>query len=135
MGYECPVCGDPQADETHLANHLAFTAIARGGEHEAWLDERIPDWDQHDDESLAAEVTEYAAETEYPQVFDDTTDRTGREHRRHEHDNTSRGRSDLPPGADALTDVSLDEDAQEALSRAREMTRKRRANTDEDASE
>lgn len=130
MGYECPVCGDPQADETHLANHLAFTAIARGGEHEAWLDERIPDWDQHNDESLAAEVTGYAAETEYPRMFDDTTDRTG-----HEHDSTSRGRSDLPPGTGALTDVSLDEDAQEALLRAREMTRKRRANTDEDGSE
>ena len=38
MGYACPVCEDPQSDATHLANHLAFTAMLRGGEHGEWLD-------------------------------------------------------------------------------------------------
>ena len=41
MGYACPVCDHPQADARHLANHLAFTALARGGDHEAWLDDAV----------------------------------------------------------------------------------------------
>jgi len=64
MGYECPVCGVEEADGEHLANHLAFTALVRGGDHESWLDETVPDWEDRDPESLAADVTEHAAETE-----------------------------------------------------------------------
>jgi len=64
MGYECPVCGAEEADGEHLANHLAFTALVRGGDHEAWLDDTVPDWADRDPESLAPEGTEHAEETE-----------------------------------------------------------------------
>jgi hypothetical protein len=64
MGYECPVCGVAEADGEHLANHLAFTALVRGGDHEAWLDDRVPDWADRDPDSLAPEVVEHATETD-----------------------------------------------------------------------
>lgn len=64
MGYECPVCGVEEADGEHLANHVAFTALVRGGDHEVWLDERVPDWEERDPDSLAPEVTEHATETD-----------------------------------------------------------------------
>jgi hypothetical protein len=64
MGQECPVCGSEEADGEHLANHLAFTALVRGGDHETWLDEHVPDWADRDPESLAPEVTPHATETE-----------------------------------------------------------------------
>jgi hypothetical protein len=122
MGYACPVCGDPQADDIHLANHLAFTALARGGDHEAWLDEHVPEWDQYDDDGLAAAVTDLAEQTEYPQVFEDTTG--GHDHTHdsgHQHD----AQTDLS-GMGVDSSEMLDEDAREALAEAREMTRKRR---------
>lgn len=64
MGYECPVCDAEEADGKHLANHLAFTALVRGGDHEAFLDEHVPDWATRDPESLGADVTAHATETE-----------------------------------------------------------------------
>jgi len=124
MGYSCPVCGDPQADDVHLANHLAFTAMLRGGEHEQWLDEHAPDWGQLDDDGLAEIVVEHAEETEYQQVFEDTTghDQTGHEQA-----------SDLPGGAE-IPSGELDEEAQDILTEAREMTRERRESTSDDDS-
>lgn len=73
MGFRCPVCGDPQADAGHLANHLAITAVTRGGSHEDWLDEHVPDWEELGEAGLAEEVHELADDAEYPQVFEDTT--------------------------------------------------------------
>lgn len=73
MGYACPVCGDPQADTGHLANHLAFTAILGGEDHERWLDEHAPGWSEEGKAELAERVVEYAEEMEFPQVFEDTT--------------------------------------------------------------
>ena len=64
MGYECPVCGVEEADDEHLANHVAFTALVRGGDHEAWLDDHVPDWEERDPDTLAPEVTEHATETD-----------------------------------------------------------------------
>jgi hypothetical protein len=64
MGYECPVCGVVEADDEHLANHLAFTALVRGGDHEEFLDDHVPDWADRDPESLASDVVEYATETD-----------------------------------------------------------------------
>ena len=129
MGYRCPVCGDPQADDVHLANHLAFTAMVRGGDHEAWLDEQVPDWERQDEESLAAVVTELAASAEYPQVFEDTTG---------EHDH---GTGSASPGAALPADVSpvkdpeMDEEARDIIAEAREMTRQRRKNAEDEADE
>jgi len=121
MGYSCPVCGDPQADDVHLANHLAFTALVRGGDHEDWLDERVPDWGQLDDDGLAELVTEHAERTEYPQVFEDTT-----EGRDHPHDSGDGAGSGLPSGANAIPDGDLDDEARDVLREARELTRERR---------
>ena len=84
MGYECPVCGVETADGEHLANHVAFTALVRGGDHEAWLDDHVPDWAERDPDTLAPAVTEHATETDAapatePHAHDrPTVERTGR---------------------------------------------------------
>jgi hypothetical protein len=118
MGYACPVCDDPQADDVHLANHLAFTAMTGGDDHEAWLDERVPDWGQLGEAELSTEVVEYAEETEFPQVFEDTVDRSGDGHS-HDH-----GHGDLPQGADRHRGSNaLSDHDSEVLAEARDLTR------------
>lgn len=83
MGYECPVCSDPQADARHLANHMAFTALLGDETHEQWLDDTAPGWETDGDTELAERLRDKAPEVEYPQVFEDTsgemppTDSTG----------------------------------------------------------
>lgn len=128
MGYSCPVCADPQADGVHLANHLAFTAIVRGGDHESWLDEHVPEWGQLDDDGLAAQVTELAEETEYPQVFEDTTGESG-----HDHASRSRREETLDSGT-AFTEPPAAE-TDDVLAEARELTRERRENGEDSSSE
>jgi hypothetical protein len=126
MGYACPVCDHPQADAVHLANHLALTAMARGGAHEDWLDDRVPDWPRLDEETLGDRLADAAEPTDYPQVFEDTTDRE----RGHDHD--AGAADDLPVevgDAGRLDDVA-DEEAEEILARARELTRERRDRPD-----
>lgn len=133
MGYRCPVCDDPQADGVHLANHLALTAMVRGGDHEAWLDEHIPGWAELGETELAAELTEKAEDADYPQIFEDTTDHShdhGHGDESHEHKTQREGadraqKDSLPPGTE-IPEATLDEDATEILEEAREMTRKRR---------
>ena len=73
MGYACPVCETPQRDGEHLANHLAFTAMLRGGDHEAWLSETVPEWETATPEALADTVVDHAPAAEYDEVFEDTT--------------------------------------------------------------
>ena len=141
MGYRCPVCGDPQADGVHLANHLAFTAMVRGGEHEDWLDEHVPDWASRGEDGLAAAVTELADSAEYPQVFEDTTGNhdyeRGNAHGNeeahdHGHAGDAMGADSLPVDVQAVDNVEMDEEAAEMLAEAREMTRERRSSADED---
>ena len=123
MGYECPVCGTPQADAGHLANHLAITAIARGGDHEIWLDEHVPGWGTLDEDALADQVSDVASEAEFPQVFEDTTS-----------ESLAGGR----PGADfdaaALADLRTasddDIDVESIVERARELTEAARADSE-----
>lgn len=74
MGYACPVCGDPQADAEHLANHIAFTAMLGNDRHEAWLDEHAPDWETAGPEELAERVVEHAETVEFPRVFENTVE-------------------------------------------------------------
>lgn len=128
MGFSCPVCGDPQADGVHLANHLAITALTRGGAHEAWLDEQVPEWETLDEEELGERVRDLAADTEYPQVFEDTTDDG---HNSHDHQEGRSGES-LPPGAEMLPD-ELDEDTEAVIREAMEMTRERSGAVEERA--
>ncbi|MFT4880793.1 MAG: hypothetical protein ACI9CA_000357 [Natronomonas sp.] len=129
MGYACPVCEDPQSDATHLANHLAFTAMLRGGEHGEWLDDHVPGWGNLDETELGERVADHAETVEFPQVFEDTTDRgPGHEHTGGHTAHTDSG--DLPAGAEALEGETVDEAAREAIAEAREMTRKRRERAD-----
>lgn len=145
MGYACPVCEAPQVDARHLANHLAFSALLGDDDHEAWLEEHAPGWDQEDDEGLAELVVEHATEVDLP-------DAAGHDHASPDRENVGRGRDidrpgdlaggghdtidDHDPGvtfddfgdADptARSDPALDADAKDVLREAYEMTRKRR---------
>ena len=146
MGYSCPVCEDPQADGVHLANHLAFTAMVRGGDHEAYLDEHVPGWAELSEDELAAELGDVAEETEYPQVFEDTTedghDHGHAGHGAHDHGSGhhdhggSAGRGgpgdDPLPSGTSVPEPSQDDETEEILREARELTRKRREGGDHD---
>lgn len=133
MGYECPVCGIPQADGGHLANHVAFTALIHGDEHEAWLDEHVPGWNALGEGELADVLVESCDETEFPQVFEDTTT----EHRhQHEHDHERSGQLfDEPSVAGqgqgreqrvGIQPAALNADAQAVLEEARRLTETKR---------
>jgi hypothetical protein len=122
MSYVCPVCETPQADAEHLANHLAFTAMLRGGGHGEWLDERVPEWAAADPESLAPEVAEYVEETETELDAEDGHDHDGGFEER-----LARGGGygrDAGMGGDALADGA---EAREILEEAEAMTREMRA--------
>ncbi len=156
MGYECPVCSDPQADAGHLANHLAFTALLGDDGHEAWLDEHAPEWGSMGETELADVVGERVEETEFPRLFEDTAgglehgasdppeqrsgalfdDGTGHAGQTHggAHDHDSHGRSghdhgDTPPGGPG----PVDEETAEVLAEARKMTRRMRGDDEDDA--
>jgi hypothetical protein len=147
MGYACPVCGDPQADGEHLANHLAFTAMLGDDDHEDWLDEHAPDWADTDPDELAARVTDHADEREFPKVFEDTTDDShGHGSEEHSHGEQAHGhdhardirdhgidRSVAPGGVADPTELVDDAEGEESvtsdvLAEAREMTQERRTN-------
>lgn len=145
MGYRCPVCDDPQADGVHLANHLAFTALVRAGDHEDWLDDHVPDWGEMGEGELAEVVGTHAEEADYPSVFEDTTERVEDQGREsgwgHEqdhpetHDRThgghtelSRGERDRPEMVEPPFGDDMDEEVRAAVEQARELTRKRREN-------
>lgn len=131
MGYACPVCDDPQTDAGHLANHLAFTALARGGDHEEWLDEHVPEWGDLGESELAAEVVEDADEAEYPQVFEasgveDTTDHGSHDHGAHDHGID-------PAAARARGHAELDDEARDILAEARSLTEEMQPDGDDEA--
>jgi len=117
MGYECPVCASEEADDEHLANHVAFTALVRGGDHEAWLDEHVPDWADRDPESLAPDVTEHATETE-----------TEMEAASEPHDHGT-------PAVERTGEADLSGDAAEMLEEAQELTREMHGSEDGEDSE
>jgi hypothetical protein len=129
MGFACPVCEIPHQDATHLANHLAFTAMTHGDDHEAWLDETVPGWADRGEADLAAEVSDLAPEAEYEQVFEDTVGgRGGGGAHRHDHDHDhATGQSGPPGGIDPASAAAagggeLDEAARTALDEARALT-------------
>ena len=131
MGHACPVCGTPQADARHLADHLAFTAMLGDADHEAYLDEHVPDWAERDPESLGAALAEDAPEAEFPQVFAASGDAAG--HEDHEHGGHHHGEQPTEGGTESggrppaeIPDPDLDEDAREVLQEAREMTARMR---------
>ncbi|WP_224267848.1 DUF5810 domain-containing protein [Haloprofundus salinisoli] len=128
MGYACPVCDVPQRDAEHLANHLAFTAMLRHEEHEAWLDEHVPGWNERGSKELAEVVTGHAEETEYDEVFEDTVGSThaSRDHQHghghgHDHGNAPGGFFD-PSAAAQRGSGSMSAEAQQVLREAQELT-------------
>lgn len=127
MGYECPVCEIPQADGGHLANHMAFTALIHTDEHEEWLDENVPDWSDLGEDELADAVVAYTDETEFPQVFEDTT-----ETHQHDHDERSGQLFDEETGRKrgrqqqiGNQPAALGAEAQSILQEAQRMTEER----------
>jgi hypothetical protein len=114
MGYECPVCAAPQADERHLADHLAMTALTRGGDHESWLEDTVPEWERMGPDELGPVVAESATEREFPQVFEDTT---AHDHGERLEEEIARSGRRGPGGRGDLTEATRD-----ALEEAREMT-------------
>ena len=131
MGYACPVCETPQRDGEHLAHHLAFTAMLHGGDHETWLDDRVPDWGDREPAGLAAEVTPHAEAAEYHEVFEDTVARGRPDVDLGAHDHAGHNRTDSAghehaagdgPGAGDSTGEAGPEVA-EAIREAREMAR------------
>lgn len=132
MGYACPVCEVPQRDAEHLANHLAFTAMLHADDHEAWLDDRVPEWDELSPPELADRVAPHAPETAYESVFEDTVhDHGGAEHDEPASerggalfDQTHGGRTiredHSVPGTDG--DRPLDDDEERILKEARRLT-------------
>lgn len=137
MGYACPVCEVPQPDGEHLANHLAFTAMLRGEDHEAWLDEHVPDWGDRSPADLAPAVTDRADEATYDAVFEDTADRAGHGHHQHDHAHEpGRPDVDVPSAAGRDGDAAIDAGTRRVVEEAREMTRRMRADDgDQDASD
>ena len=137
MGHACPVCETPHPDAEHLANHLAFTAMLGDDDHEAWLDDHAPGWSEQGEDELAERVEEHVKEVGFPQVFDDTVERSSTSNRTWSDDTTpdhdeprrddlfedeleranARGRGSMTSGADALGG-----DAQQILQEAQQMT-------------
>jgi hypothetical protein len=117
MGYACPVCMGPQADPRHLADHLAVTAMVHGDDHEAWLDDHVPDWSEMGPAELGPVVAEHAPETDYPQVFEDTSD--------HDHGEDLHGLEEEIAGAGRRGPGRGDATAagREVVAEARELTR------------
>ena len=135
MGYACPVCDTPQRDGEHLAHHLAFTAMLHGGDHESWLDDRVPDWSDRDPDGLAAEVTPHAEDAEYREVFEDTVDRGRPDVDLADHDHAGHAQGGHGRGAPGVVDESGAADAETAaaLREARELTREMLAEDGESA--
>lgn len=134
MGYACPVCETPQRDAEHLANHVAFTAMLHGDEHETWLDERVPEWSSTNAEELGSAVVEYAEETEYEEVFEDTVHgHGGQSHGGHGHGGSPfEDAPETNPGFNAATAAgmggeTMDDEARAVLEEAKELTEQMRA--------
>ena len=137
MGYRCPVCGSPQHDDEHLANHLAMTAMLHGEDHEAWLDGHVEEWSEHTPPELADEVIDHAETVDYDEAAAEraeteipTEDADG-----HEHDHGGSGgypAEEIADPAEVPDSGFIDEAAEEAVAEAREMTRQRRENAADD---
>ena len=140
MGYRCPVCGSPQKDDEHLANHLAMTAMLHEEDHEAWLDDHVAEWSEHTPPELAAEVVDEAEQVDYEEATAEraeteipTEDGDGGDH---DHDGSgSYPTEEIADPAEVPDSGFIDEAAEEAVAEAREMTRKRREKAAEEESD
>jgi len=117
MSYLCPVCAAPFGGGEPLADHLAVSAILHGGNHEAWLDDTVADWDGLSRAALGERVVDHAETT-------DDHEHVG-EHSHHDPEPASGLPNGIDSGASAhnAADSTLDADAQAIIEEARELTR------------
>jgi hypothetical protein len=129
MAYLCPVCADPQVDAGHLANHVAFTAVIREGDHEAWLDEHVPGWGEDDEDELAERLLELDAVATVDHPIDAAADDDPTGGHTHDH---GQGQN---PAVEGQTRGSgaLDAEAREILDEAQQLTREMEQSSDEPA--
>lgn len=136
MGYSCPVCGAPQHDDEHLANHLAMTAMLHSEDHEAWLDDHLADWSEHTPPELAAEIVDDAEEIDYEQATSERADIPTEETDSHDHDHAGgHPTEELAEPSEVPDSGLIDEAAEAVVAEAREMTRKRREKAAENDAE
>jgi hypothetical protein len=130
MAFRCPVCESVEVDGEHLANHLAFTAMLRGGGHEVWLEEHVAGWGELDPEGLAERVTEAVPEVDAPEIEGDESghDLGGREGRLE--DELARQAGHRGPGRGDLSD-----EAAGVLAEAQALTAEMYGLDDEDVNE
>ena len=118
MGYACPVCGTAQADDRHLANHLAVTASLGREDHLEWLETYAPDWADCGPEELAAQLLEHAPEVDTPE-FEDESGHAGAPSLE-----TELARQTGLPGRGELTSSGASTaETERVLEEARELTR------------
>lgn len=125
MGLVCPVCESPESDAVHLAHHMAMTAILGDAEHERFLDERVPKWEECSPDRLGSTIADLAEETD-----DEVTSEPV------EHAHPSRP-STTGPAAPPRSDTLDDPEIQAVLERARAYTEQMydRQEDDSDGSE
>ncbi|OIB58128.1 DUF5810 domain-containing protein [Natrialba sp. SSL1] len=137
MGYACPVCAAEQADAEHLANHLAITASLGRQEHQEWLAEHAPEWEECSPPELGEIVAEHAPEIETPSFEGGSSgDRGGHDHSHdyghghgHDHDhNHTQGRptgleADLARQSRQRGRGSMTAETEHVLQEASELTR------------
>ncbi len=131
------MCEVPHADAEHLANHLAFTAMLHSDEHEDWLDEHAPEWGDSNPAELGPVVAEHVAETEFDEVFDDTTHQHDHDHGHGRFEDAvaeqvgqGAGRTAPAGGRGDLTSEQAD-----VLEEARELTRQMHESAEDAATE
>lgn len=115
MGYACPVCEERQVDAEHLANHVAFTAILRGGNHETWLDDHVPEWDERSPATLGSAIAEFAESFEMA-VPDDSS------HSRSRDRSKERSRLGIEERAGSSRDTEATGPAEKPGERAKEVS-------------
>lgn len=128
MGYACPVCAREQADDVHLANHLAVTASLGREDHLEWLSAHAPDWADCTQRELAERVREYAPEVETPEFeSEDHAHGHADDRGRPFEDELARQAQGMGRGsmtARGGTDGALSADTEAVLEEARELTRR-----------
>lgn len=127
MAFRCPVCASLEVDGEHLANHLAFTAVIRGDDHEGWLDEHVSGWSEMGPGELAPLVVEAVPAVDVPEV--DAEDADGGGGHAHEgggrlEEALARQGSHRGPGSTSSQGRGdLSEEAAGVMAEAREMTK------------
>ena len=124
MSYLCPVCAAPFGGGEPLADHLAVTAILHGGDHEAWLDDTVTDWDGLSSAELGDRVVDHAETTDDHEHVGDHSHSGPSEHSHSDPEPASGLPNGIDSGASTRNagDSTLDADAQAIIEEARELT-------------